>query len=201
MKKIRNILIFIFLTFFILGFFIKYTLLSSIKEFELRQFWKTKIYILDENKKQIIDEGIVFNAVIWTKLDVDVIIPYIFSYIKNSSDYNYWFSLFWDFDKIINIKTYLLYNNNLIFQNNVDENSIEITPQVTWDIRFWTNNQYIHSNNQSINEQNLNNIEFVIEFTWIKDWKSTNYKAINSLKKIEKEYFWNMFFYFLARNF
>jgi hypothetical protein len=192
MKKVKYIILGLLGILFIIGFFFKYTLLSSVKNIELFRFWTPEIYVLKDNKK-IIDDSISLDITIGSKLKTLVILPYILSYIKNSWEYSYWFDIFWKFYEINNVKIYILYDNRIVDNNIIDINK---TLLANWDIRFWVNNKSIY-----INKLDSDNIKFVIEFDWKGNWGNNHYEIINTLKKKEENYFWNMFIYVLGRNF
>lgn len=194
-KDVRYVVWFLLFTIFILWFFIKFTLFSNINEIEIRTNPKSEIYTLNSNIK-LANYDVSTDVVISQKLKFNVIVPYILSYISNSWDYEYWVDIFSKLDEIDNIKVYFLYNNKIISENNLVYNDFKKLPQFTWHNRFWIERQKVNINNKY-----LDKLQFIIEFDWIKWWNVTKYESTHTFEKIEKKYFWNMFIYFLWRNF
>lgn len=194
MKKIKKIiLLFIVILILLFGFYIKLTLISNIKEIKLQESNNYKIYNLDN--KLVDNEAIFLSITFDSKLKNKFIIPYIYNYSISSWFYDYSISIFWDFDDIDEIKTYFLNNNITISENIISNEKINKTLQYNWQMHFWSN-----YNNTFIKDIKNQNLKFVIEFKWIKDWKEDYYKIEKELDIEEKKYFWNSLIYILSWN-
>lgn len=192
-NKINKKLLLTFIIILGFGFYSRITLLSTIKETELHESNNYIIYNLDN--KLVDNEAIFLSITFDSKLKNKFIIPYIYNYSISSWFYDYSISIFWDFDDIDEIKTYFLNNNITISENIISNEKINKTLQYNWQMHFWSN-----YNNTFIKDIKNQNLKFVIEFKWIKDWKENYYKIEKELDVEEKKYFWNSLIYILSRN-
>lgn len=192
-NKINKKLLIIFIIILIFGFYSRITLLSTIKETELHESNNYIIYDLNNNiiYNKDINTSITFDA----KLKNKFIIPYIYNYSINSWFYDYSINIFWNFDDINDIKTYIKIDNDISSKNVINIEKINKIIQNDWNLRVLVSNDKIFINNIKNKK-----IKFIIEFKWIKDWKEDYYKIEKELDIEEKKYFWNSLIYILSRN-
>lgn len=173
MKKLLTITWIFFLI--LLNYFYPYTLLTKIKLYSY-----SEITINKENW---------ISIVLKPQKTESLIIPFLFKKVIYSSPYEYNFSIFWNFKKIENVKWYFLIDNKAILIENFT------LQDTSWFSGNWNNVIYFRSNNEKLdilwNENK--NIKFILEFTWIEEWKNVFYKREVELKPDFQEWLWNQF--------
>ncbi len=156
----------------IINYYYPYTLLTNIKYYNYTtEVWGRK-------------EWINFSMIPYKK--EKLIIPFIYKKTILSSPYKYNFVIYWNFNEVTNLNWFLLINNKKI---KIKKFNLKYKKEYSWNLE--TTFIFESKDKLFIDWDKEKEIKFILNFTWIKDWKEYQYTRETILKPEFEEWLWN----------
>jgi hypothetical protein len=200
-KKIWIVLI-VFIITYIINMFFPYALFMFYNNINYRDVYDTRIIYKDweliykENSDFIVYVNLL-NSIYWDDWiwKTIIIIPFILKYIDKSWPYEDYLNLIYKKEDnaihwVKNIKIILKIGNwetisiPIINENQTEEFDYSFRPKIIFPIENW---------------RKINSIEYIIEFDWIIDWKTSHYTIKNTLNKEKNNFFWLSLIYLISQ--